>query len=230
MEMNPNKKVPRTRPNRTRPALLKLLRKAGKVLELIAAAFMFVAVLIAFVKMIPSVQFLWTGSDANAGFQHFMKNLFTVVIGIEFLKMLCEPDAQNILETLIFLVARHMIITETTPTQDLISTFSIILLLLAKMFLQDPGVFRKAFASPEERLRWRRVRKHLEGQHAGAGNHSADCSEAKSSAHADPAVSADSTGIAVSADGADAAWTKEASGTTDGCTAGETQDPNEADV
>lgn len=122
-------------------AVLSFLQKAGAVLEMIAAGFMCVAIIIALIKMVPVVQQFWSGHTLNKEFYHFMKNLFNIVIGIEFMKMLCRPDADNILETLIFLVARHMIVAQTTPVQDLVSTISIVILLLAKKFIQNPGCF-----------------------------------------------------------------------------------------
>lgn len=127
------------------PKVLTFLQKAGEFLEIIAAAFMCVAVVIAFIKMIPVVQQFWNGKSLSSDFNHFIENMFTVVIGIEFLKMLCRPDADNVLETLIFLVARHMIVTDTTPVQDLVSTISILMLLVMKKIIQDPGCLRKTF-------------------------------------------------------------------------------------
>ena len=129
-------------------AVLSFLQKAGAVLEMIAAGFMCVAIIIALIKMVPVVQQFWSGHTLYTEFYHFMKNLFNIVIGIEFMKMLCRPDADNILETLIFLVARHMIVAQTTPVQDLVSTISIVILLLAQKFIQNPGCF---FSSGKEK-------------------------------------------------------------------------------
>ena len=86
------------------------------ILELIAAIFVFIAVVIALIALIPHL----------------------VVIGVEFLKMLCRPTADNVLETIIFLVARHMIVvTTTTPLDDLISTISIVLLCFVRRYLKE---------------------------------------------------------------------------------------------
>ena len=82
------------------------------ILELIAAIFVFIAVVIALIALIPH--------------------------GVEFLKMLCRPTADNVLETIIFLVARHMIVvTTTTPLDDLISTISIVLLCFVRRYLKE---------------------------------------------------------------------------------------------
>ncbi|MGN1381717.1 MAG: hypothetical protein ACI4W2_02750 [Eubacterium sp.] len=135
------------------PKVLAFLQKAGELLEIIAAAFMCIAVIIAFIKMVPVLQQFWKGNSLSSDFNHFIESMFTVVIGIEFLKMLCQPDAGNVLETLIFLVARHMIVTQTTPVQDLVSTISILLLLLMKRFIQDPGCFGKKLPGKSGRHR-----------------------------------------------------------------------------
>lgn len=132
------------------PKVLTFLQKAGELLEIVAAAFMCIAVVFAFIKMVPVLQQFWKGNSLSSDFNHFIENMFTVVIGIEFLKMLCRPDADNILETLIFLVARHMIVTDTTPVQDLVSTISILLLLIMKKIIQDPGCLRKMFSDKSE--------------------------------------------------------------------------------
>lgn len=50
-------------------------------------------------------------------------------------KMLCKPNSANVLETIIFLVARHMIIASATPLENLCSVVAIVLLILAKRYL-----------------------------------------------------------------------------------------------
>ena len=133
-------------------AVLSFLQRMGEFLEIVAAIFMCIEIMIAMIKMVPIVQQFWHSHSLNTEFDHFTKNLFNIVIGIEFMKMLCRPNADNILETLIFLVARHMIVAQTTPVQDLISTVSIVILLLAKRFIQDPKCFfpGRTGRSPEQ--------------------------------------------------------------------------------
>ena len=95
------------------------------ILELIAAIFVFIAVVIALIALIPHVGELW-------------ENRSTAGAMLEFLKMLCRPTADNVLETIIFLVARHMIVvTTTTPLDDLISTISIVLLCFVRRYLKE---------------------------------------------------------------------------------------------
>ena len=74
-------------------------------------------------------------SETDA-FAEYLEKIFTVVIGIEFLQMLCRPDSEYVLEILIFLVARHMIVEHTTPYEDFVSVISVILLCMVRRYLR----------------------------------------------------------------------------------------------
>ena len=66
-----------------------------------------------------------------------------LVIGIEFLGMLCRPSSENVIEVLIFLVARHMIVGDTTPYQDFVSVISVALLCVVRRYLRVSGEKQK---------------------------------------------------------------------------------------
>jgi hypothetical protein len=50
--------------------------------------------------------------------------------------MLCRPTSENVLETIIFLIARNMVINHGTPVENLISAITIIGLAGAKRILR----------------------------------------------------------------------------------------------
>ena len=81
-------------------------------------------------------------------FIEYIERVFAIVIGIEFLEMLCMPSSDNVIQTLIFLVARHMIVSETTPVQDLISIVSIALLFILRSWLRASKSASGGFALP----------------------------------------------------------------------------------
>jgi len=119
--------------------LNKVLDKIGAgafILEIIAAIMVFFAVAIATVSHIPDVLTMVTKNGNMESFKEILETVSSLVVGIEFIKMLCRPSAHNVLETIIFLVARHMIVSDTTPTQDLISTISIVLLVATQGVLK----------------------------------------------------------------------------------------------
>lgn len=70
---------------------------------------------------------------------HLLEEIFSVVIAVEFLKMLLQPTSQTVIEVLIFLIARHMIVKETGAVQDLLSVISICILFAAKLLIEKYG-------------------------------------------------------------------------------------------
>ncbi len=106
-------------------------------LELVTAVFVLIGIVMAIIALIPNVGDFWLHKNEAESFMHFLEQTSAVVIGVEFLKMLCRPNSDNILETIIFLVARHMIVnTATTPLEDLISTISIVILCFMRRYLK----------------------------------------------------------------------------------------------
>ena len=59
-----------------------------------------------------------------------------VMVGIEFIKMLCKPSAENVIEVLVFLIARHMIIGSNSALDILLSVVSVALLYGVRLVLR----------------------------------------------------------------------------------------------
>ena len=70
-----------------------------------------------------------------AVFMSFLENMFYLVIGIEFIKMLLKPNAKNVIEVLVFLIVRHMIIGENSAWEILISVHCVVVLYGFSYFL-----------------------------------------------------------------------------------------------
>lgn len=66
--------------------------------------------------------------ESTDSFLLFLKEMFNLVVGIEFIKMLLKPSAENVIEVLVFLIARHLIIGENTVLGILVSVVCVILL------------------------------------------------------------------------------------------------------
>lgn len=107
-------------------------------LELLMAVVVIVGIVIAALGLKNEILLFWSQRGHAGAFYVFLDAVFEIVISIEFLKMLCQPSADTVLEVLIFLVSRHMIIGETSPFEDLISIVSIGLLFGIKKFIRIP--------------------------------------------------------------------------------------------
>ena len=92
-------------------------------------------VIIAACSIFPGVIEFWNHREEAGAFMEFLDMVFNVVIGIEFMKMLCKPNTANIIEALIFLMARHMIIQTTTAFEDLLAVISICMLFLFRRLM-----------------------------------------------------------------------------------------------
>ncbi len=113
----------------------KYVHKICGILELFVALLVLVGILLSIGSLIKDFLVFRDLFMDLSTFRYYLEDIFTIVIGIEFLQMLCRPNSDNIMEVLIFLVARHMIISETTPYEDFVSVISVILLCVLRRYL-----------------------------------------------------------------------------------------------
>lgn len=158
----------------------KLLYEASEVMEIFMAVVVVAGIVVATVTLWPELSEYWTNRMEPGAFLEFLDAVFNVVIGIEFIKMLCKPSSANIIEVLIFLISRHMIIQTTTAAQDLLSVLSIGILFLFRRFMlatkpdknqHVPNLFGaiKTAQSPEFREAVIRAEEELEAEQEETG-------------------------------------------------------------
>ena len=127
---------------------------ACDVMDMVMAAVVVIGIVIAAIGIFPQI------GEETVAFLEFLDAVLGVVIGVEFLKMLCKPNTANIIEALIFVIARHMIVQTTTAGEDLVSVISICMLFLFRRFMlatkpdkehHVPNIFKaiKIAQSPE---------------------------------------------------------------------------------
>lgn len=113
----------------------KYIQTICEVLEMLAAGLVLLGIILAMVGILRDFPAFREILEDATTFRHYLEGIFLIVIGIEFLEMLCRPNSDNILEVLIFLVARHMIVGETTPYMDFVSVISVGLLCFLRRYL-----------------------------------------------------------------------------------------------
>ena len=113
------------------------IHRICEVLELLAAGLVLIGILFSAFSLLRQGQTFQQLLQDTSGFIHYLEQVLMLVIGIEFLQMLCRPNADNVMEILIFLVARHMIIGDTSPYEDFVSVISIGLLCVVRRFLHN---------------------------------------------------------------------------------------------
>ncbi|MDE7017541.1 MAG: hypothetical protein K2P65_08205 [Lachnospiraceae bacterium] len=118
----------------------KAIQKISAILEQFVALMVLAGILLTIGSLLKDFAIFRALLDDVSVFQAYLEDIFMIVIGIEFLQMLCRPNSDNIMEVLIFLVARHMIVSETTPFEDFVSVISIILLCVLRRYLHNTRV------------------------------------------------------------------------------------------
>ena len=96
--------------------------------EFIMGLIVVIGIVIALIGLVPEMISFWTNRHQAGSFMDFLEAVSLVVIGIEFAKMLCKPNTSNIIEALIFLIARQMIISHAGATEMLLSVIAICIL------------------------------------------------------------------------------------------------------
>lgn len=119
------------------------IQKSCDVLELLVAVAVGVGLIVSLILYIPEGVALLTESGDTSTFLLFLEDMFSVVVGIEFIKMLCKPSAENVIEVLVFLIARHMIIGSNSALDILLSVVSVALLYGVRLVLRREKNKRK---------------------------------------------------------------------------------------
>ena len=95
-------------------------------------AFGFVSSVIPLLKEMPH---LMSHSSGTAEFHEFLENTLTLVIGIEFIKMLIKHTPGSVVEVLLFAIARHAILAGGTALENLLTILSIAVIFAVRKFI-----------------------------------------------------------------------------------------------
>ncbi len=110
----------------------KVFRKILHFLEFIIA----VLTLIVLLGMLGlEVYKMFTVSDYFASMDTYLHNILTIVVGLEFVRMLIDMTPANTLEVLIVAIARQVILTHNDPLSNLASVVCIAGLFATRRFL-----------------------------------------------------------------------------------------------
>jgi len=90
-----------------------LFRRALHVMEQFIAAITVIALMGAL--GIEITHMLTAGSEYFADVNHMLHNLLTIVVGLEFVRMLIDTTPANILEVLTVAITRHVVLSHDDP-------------------------------------------------------------------------------------------------------------------
>ena len=109
-----------------------IMRKILHVLEFVIA----MLTLIVLVGMLGlEIYKMFTVADYFSSLNTFLHNILTIVVGLEFVRMLVDLTPANTLEVLIVAISRHVILTHDDPITILVCVVSIAALFATRHFL-----------------------------------------------------------------------------------------------
>lgn len=133
----------------------KLPHRFSVVLEFVIAGLLCIGTLYFTVRMAGSILHI-KGFVPYNSFETLLSTAFTLVIGVEIIRMMCEHSSEIVFEVLTFAIARQIIIDHTHAVDNLYGVAAIALIFVIRKFLM-PGtsdmlgrVFRKSKALKEK--------------------------------------------------------------------------------
>ncbi len=123
-----------------------LFRHGLHILEKMIAVFTLVVLLGAFGKLILE---LIRDPGSSADVTGFLHEVLTIVVGLEFVRMLIDTTPASILEVLAVAITRHVILSHDDPVSNLLSVACIAGLFAIRRFLFRRGELREEMVEKE---------------------------------------------------------------------------------
>lgn len=114
----------------------KIIFSIAHISELFMSCMITLVIIILMAKML----FLLPSSNVfiladEEAFSEFLSKALNLVVGVEFVKMLCKHTPETVIEVLLFATARQMIVEHLAVHQILIGTLAIAVLFATRKFL-----------------------------------------------------------------------------------------------
>ena len=116
------------------------LNKLSHIMELFVALIVLCAIIVSIFHLYqPFIEYVFYAENSEY-FIEFLTRIFNIVIGIEFLRMLCTTDVNTVLEVIIFVLARHLIVYELSAIDSLLTVIGIVIIFLVKKYYNQKEV------------------------------------------------------------------------------------------
>lgn len=117
-----------------------VIYRTALVLEIIVSILVVLGIATSLYTVALELGVMWEEPANTEGLRTFLATAFTVVIGIEFLKMLARHNMSTAVEVLLFAIARQMVIEHTTAMENLTMVAAIAILFGIRKYLFIPGL------------------------------------------------------------------------------------------
>ena len=127
-----------------------LMFKIIQLFEIIVAIFITIVIIFMLYNLISQIVNVDIFKMSSSDFSAFLASALTLVVGLEFVKLLCQHTPENLIEVLMLAISRQMVVEHLDTFQMLLGVLSIVALLAAKKYLTDMSKFRAKNEKTEE--------------------------------------------------------------------------------
>ena len=115
--------------------LREYVMKFADMFETVIGILLAVSIGISVIYLIGDIRLIVTSNSDLENFNQYLGVAFNLVIGIEFIKMLCKHTPETVIEVLLFAIARKLIVEHTSTLENLIGIISIGVLFATRKYL-----------------------------------------------------------------------------------------------
>ena len=106
-----------------------------RILHIIERVIATVTLVVLLVALGLEIYNMFTTAGYMTDISHYLQNVLTIVVGLEFVRMLIDTTPASILEVLTVAITRHVILSHDDPWSNLVSIASIAGLFAIRRFL-----------------------------------------------------------------------------------------------
>lgn len=122
----------------TQKRLNDLIIRIARYTEILMSCIITAVIIIMIVNLIIELPDTLSDTIENDAFNEFLSSALSLVVGIEFVKMLCNYTSETVIEVLMMATARQMVVEHLSPINTLIGTAAIAALFTIRKFLFVP--------------------------------------------------------------------------------------------
>lgn len=120
--------------NRINENLLRIARYLEIVIAVVVLLMIGVAMVSLLIETIPDI------SIADFDLEQFLSSALTLVVGIEFVKMLFLHTPESVIEVLLYAVARQVILSHDSAMENLIGVLAVGIIFVIRYFLKNGSI------------------------------------------------------------------------------------------
>ena len=115
--------------------LNEIIYTISRYTEIVLSAVMLLVIITLIIPMIYNFVSIPLLDITPEQFTQFLGNALTLLIGVVFVKMLAKHTAENLLEVLMFAIARQMVVEHLNMTETLIGVIAIAIIFTVRKYL-----------------------------------------------------------------------------------------------